>query len=131
MKFSLTLGQRRPLDRQTARGCLVANLFGLPGIGSLAAGRRSGYAQMMLSLTGLALTTIFAIRFFLWYSSSSNGSQQPQDDLGQLWLHVRWAFLGMAVFACGWLWGFFSGLAILLEARPNEPPPAPTVPPKL
>lgn len=131
MKFSLTLGQRRPLDRQTARGCLMTNLFGLPGLGSLAAGRPTGYFQIALSLAGLALTSTFAVRALLWFSSTSGGAPL-QDDTGayfeQLWLHVRWALLGFVVFLCGWLWGFASGMSILNEAQ--NPPPRP-IPPKL
>src|ERR1700759_3260843 len=108
MKFSLTLGKRRPLDAQTARGCLMTNLFALPGLGSLAAGRPSGYAQMALSLGGLAVTTAFAVPAMRWLSSASNGLQQYQDQPGiyfdQLWIHIRWAVLGFGIFLCGWLW---------------------------
>src|SRR5277367_3163863 len=114
MKFSLTLGPRRPLDRQTARGCLMANLLGLPGLGSLAAGRRAGYAQMVLALGGLALTSAYGVRCLLWFASPSNGLEQLQDQTGEyfalLWEHIRGAFLGFGVFACGWLWGLASGL---------------------
>ena len=134
MKLSLTLGQRRPLDRQTARGCLMTNLFGLPGLGSLAAGRSAGYAQIALSLGGLALTSVFAVRAFMWLSSS-NGLQQSNEQPGlyfeDLWIHVRWALLGFGIFACGWLWSLVSGLNILAESRPAEVPPAPRIPPKL
>ena len=67
MKFSLTPGRNRPLDRQTAWGCFTANQFALPGLGSLAAGRRTGYTQMALALAGLALTGTFGIAFFVWF----------------------------------------------------------------
>ena len=48
MKISLALGQRKPLDRTTAWGCLTANLA-VPGCGSLVAGRVSGYFQLLLA----------------------------------------------------------------------------------
>jgi hypothetical protein len=127
MKFSLTPGPRRPLDRQTAWGCLTANIFGLPGLGSLAAGRLTGYCQMALSLIGLALTTAFFVRFLVWYGSHSAELNQSDDDVltphfGILWSHLRWAFLGLGVFLIGWLWALMSGLAILAESKRSEPP---------
>ena len=121
MKFSLTLGPRRPLDRQTAWGCLVANLLGVPGLGSLAAGRRSGYGQMILSLTGLALTSAFGIHFIIWYVSHSAELNRLDDEgmprYGEFWAHLRWALLGIAVFLTGWLWALASSLSILAQAK--------------
>jgi hypothetical protein len=129
MKFSLTLGPRRPLDRQTAWGCLTANLFGVPGLGSLAAGRRVGYGQMILSLSGLALTTACGIPFIIWFSSHSTEFSQLDDQgashFGELWIHLRWAFLGIAVFATGWLWALATSLSILAGTKSAEPRPAP------
>jgi hypothetical protein len=112
----------------------MTNLFGLPGLGSLAAGRPAGYAQMALSLGGLALTTAFAVPAFMWLSSSNNlpqGGDPSGVSLEELWIHVRWALLGFGVFACGWLWSLASGLSILAESRSAEVPSAPRIPPKL
>jgi hypothetical protein len=129
MKFSLTLGPRRPLDRQTAWGCLTANLFGLPGLGSLAAGRRIGYGQMILSLSGVALTSAFGIRFIIWFASHSTELSQLDDEgmshFGELWDHLRWALLGIGVFLTGWLWALASSLSILAQAKSAGPKPAP------
>ena len=129
MKFSLTLGPRRPLDRQTAWGCITANLFGVPGLGSLAAGRQVGYFQMLLSVGGLAITGAFGIRFLLWYLSNSAQINQVDDagldQLGGIWLHVRWALLGIVVFACGWLWALMTSLSILASVKSDTPKPVP------
>jgi len=129
MKFSLTPGPRRPLDRQTAWGCLTANLFGVPGLGSLAAGRRVGYRQMILSLSGLAITSAFGIHFIIWYSSHSADLNQFSDEgvthYGELWDHLRWALLGIAVFLTGWLWALASSLSILAQAKSDGPKSSP------
>jgi hypothetical protein len=119
MKFSLTRGPRRPLDRQTAWGCLTANLFGLPGLGSLAAGRRTGYGMMVLSLTGLAMTSVFGIHFIVWYTAHSADvlGDGGMSGYGELWDHLRWALAGIAVFATGWLWALASSLSILAEVK--------------
>lgn len=124
MKFSLTLGQRRPLDRQTAWGCLTANLVGVPGLGSLAAGRRSGYGQMLLAVGGLAISSIFGVRFILWFISHSAQANQGDDagleQMQGIWLHLRWALLGIVIFACGWLWALSSSLSILAGAKSGD-----------
>ncbi len=129
MKFSLIPSPRRPLDRKTAWGCLTTNLFGLPGLGSLAAGRVTGYAQMAFSLAGLAITTACGVRFVTWYFSGSNRLQQsnydPGESLRELWVHVRWPLLGVGVFLVGWIWALASSLSILAQAKSAEPRPVP------
>src|ERR1041385_5349910 len=107
MKISLALGQRQALSRQTAWGCLTTNLA-LPGFGSLAAGRRVGYLQVALMITGMALTMILGVRFVLWTLTNWSRLHDPMADqvaaLGEMWLAVRWALLGIGIFGLGWLW---------------------------
>src|SRR5258707_97358 len=116
MKISLALGPRQPLSRQTAWGCLTANLA-FPGSGSLVAGRVSGYAQLALALSGLVITILFGVRFFYWYIvhwSQFNGRQaDPVTSLIEMWLVVRWALLGIGIFLVGWLWALATGLDLL------------------
>ncbi len=126
MKISLALGQRRDISRQTALGCLTTNLA-LPGFGSLVAGRVSGYAQAALSVGGTILTTVFGVRCVVWYISNWSRLHAPQADpfavLGQMWLAMRWAVLGIGIFAVAWLWALGTSLAILRDAK--KPSPAP------
>jgi hypothetical protein len=126
MKISLALGPRRELSRQTAWGCFTANLA-LPGSGSLAAGRVSGYGQLALALGGMVLTTVFGIYFMAWYVanwSQFHGAQaDPISLLGDLWLKLRWALLGIGVFLFGWLWALSSSMDILASAKKSPPPP--------
>ena len=129
MKISLALGPSRPLSRQTAWGCLTANLA-LPGAGSLAAGRASGYAQVALALGGLLLTTVFGLRFIVWYVAHWSQFYGPHADptaaLGEMWFRVRWALAGLGVFALGWIWGLGTGLQLVERAKrapdTNAPP---------
>ncbi len=131
MKLSLALGPRRPLSRRTAWGCLTSNLA-LPGLGSLMAGRLSGYFQLLLALAGLALTLVFGGHLFYWALNNWSQLYGPQADpleaLLELWLHVRWALLGLGVFGCGWLWALVTSRLILNQA---EPPPSREAPPRL
>jgi hypothetical protein len=130
MKLSLALAPRRQLSRQVAWGCLTTNLA-LPGSGSLLAGRATGYPQLALTVAGFAMTTIFGIRFILWYLANYHQIQQSDDPgatLEALWLACRWPFLGIALFACAWFWALSTSLIILAGARQDNPP---AVPPKI
>jgi len=131
MKISLALGTRQPLSRQTAWGCLTANIA-IPGSGSLAAGRPSGYGQLALALVGMILTTTFGVRFIVWALSNWSRLYGPQADplagLTEMWAAVRWALVGMGIFGLGWLWALATGLQILHAAKEAEQS---NVPPRL
>ena len=129
MKISLTLGQRRPLDRATAWGCVTTNVT-IPGCGSLLAGRVSGYWQFLIAMIGMGTTVYFGLKFILWYVANWTHMQQVEPDSAanfhELWLRIRWFLLGVGVFGCGWLWSLGSSLGILLQAK-KAPPAAPPV----
>jgi hypothetical protein len=132
-KISLALGPRQAPSRQGAWGCFTTNLT-LPGFGTILAGRRIGYAQIAITVAGFALTTIFGLRFILWYFAHKASLEQmaPDESLLALWQAVRWALLGIALFAMAWLWALSSSMAILAAARAAErrpPPPRIPVPP--
>ena len=123
MKISLALGQRKPLDRTTAWGCLTANLA-VPGCGSLVAGRVSGYFQLLLAIAGVTLTTLFGLKFIVWYVHNWAQMQQidtdPAANFQELWSRLRWALLGMLVFLFGLLWALASSFGILLESKKSQ-----------
>src|SRR5436309_644679 len=129
MKISLALGPRQPLSRQTAWGCLTSNLA-LPGSGSLLAGRRSGYSQLVLAMAGLLVITIFGLRFILWalanWSRLHALEADPGESLLDIWMHLRWALLGFGIALLAWLWALMTSLSILNSvpkaANSNRPP---------
>ncbi len=131
MKISLALGNRDALDRQTAQACAATNL-GLPGFGSLMAGRAVGYAQAALTLAGFALTLICGLQSFVWFfqnwSKLNDPMADPADTLLALWLGVRWPLLGMALFAVSWLWAQVSSLMILRSVPKNHSASKPPTP---
>jgi hypothetical protein len=120
MKFSLALGQRRPLDRATAWGCLTSNVA-IPGCGSLVAGRMSGYLQLLIAMIGMVFSVYFGFKFIVWYVSNWAQMQQIQPDSAanfhELWLRLRWFLLGVCLFGSGWLWALGCSLGILAEAK--------------
>jgi len=127
--MSLALGQRRPLDRATAWGCLTSNVA-MPGSGSLLAGRVSGYWQFLIAMIGMGTTVYFGLKFILWYVANWTHMQQVEPDSAgnfhELWLRIRWFLLGVGVFGAGWLWALGSSLGILLESK-KAPPAGPPV----
>ncbi len=129
MKISLAPGPRHPLSRQTAWGCLTSNLA-LPGSGSLLAGRRSGYGQLVLAMAGLLMITIFGLCFILWalanWSRLHDREADPVQSLLEIWMHLRWALLGFGIALLAWLWALMTSLSILNSAQKtansNSPP---------
>ena len=123
MKVSFSLGERRPLSRQTAWGCLTSNLA-FPGSGSLAAGRVSGYPQLVLTFAALVLSTVFGVRFILWSIGNWGRLHDLQSDpllvFGEMWRVMRWALLGLAIFGISMLWALITSLQILQSAKEPE-----------
>jgi hypothetical protein len=96
------------------------------------AGRVSGYAQAVLGIGGLIFTVLFGLRFISWYLANWSHFRDPQADpvalLGDLWVGVRWALLGIGIFVLGWLWALATSLQILRSAKQAEQA---NVPPRL
>ena len=123
MKISLALGAQQPLNRQTAWGCLTTNLA-MPGVGSLVAGRRSGYAQLALALLSLSGTLFFGVRFFSWLTANWSRVYQAEGDpvttLLEMWQALRWAVFSIAAFLVSWLWALATSFFILQSVRKEE-----------
>jgi hypothetical protein len=110
--------------REVAQGSLTANLA-VPGLGSIVAGRKVGFAQMAVYFSGFGLTVGFGLRFVLWalshWSQFYNEFHSPDADaiaaMTDLWLRTRWAFLGIALFAISWLWALSTSRALLADAK--------------
>ena len=119
MKTSLAA---KPLDRTTARNCILINQFATPGLGSIMAGRRlEGTGQLLLSAAAFAMVigwfVLVAINF---YNAIVNGLEPER---------VGW--LGRAgglTFVAAWLWALYSSVQIHRCSKEKEPP---GVPPRL
>ncbi len=105
----------QPLDRSTAWACLMTNLLVFPGLGSILAGRRLGYAQLVLGLGGFGLNLYFVLRILhQWF----HWDQEP----GPLMNDLVFSLLGLGVFLTGWIWGLVTGLALMRETRSIDKP---------
>ncbi len=119
MGFSISLVREGKLGRAEAQACLGANL-GLPGSGSLMAGRRVGYGQLVVAAAGLGLTLVFGLLFVVWSIQNLEQLRAPEadplDTLADLWRHLKWALAGMGLFGVAWFWALVTSLGILKGA---------------
>lgn len=100
------------------------NAFGLPGLGTIMAGRVIGYVQAALMCLGFFLS----VGFMMVYLASSVGSLNRFMLTGvsedptvhyEPWLWVLWLGLGLSIIA--WTWSLISSL-IILRQTPEAPP---------
>jgi hypothetical protein len=113
----------------------MANQFTLPGVGSLGAGRRVGYAQAVLGLIGVVPMLAFSIRVLIaaYHVQRTVGSfgaldelmdyvQQGVRDIPHTWGIYFWIGLpGSVLFIIAWFWALASSFSILLESRKETP----------
>ena len=125
MKIFSASANPKPADRQAAQGFLASNLV-LPGLGSLAAGRRAGWPQLALCLVGFAITLFFGVRFLTWslaHWSEFHGTDpmlDPMKPLRDLWQQARWPLLGIALFAVSWVWALLTSWSMLAESKAEK-----------
>jgi hypothetical protein len=120
MKTSSAPGAQPPIDKPTAWACTLTNAFTLPGLGTVAGGRKIGYAQAACALLGLALSLLGLIGMVRSWMRTGVLSGPA----------VLTAMAGVGVFGGAWLWALGSSLSLLRQARRNalrrperEPPP--------
>ncbi len=92
--------------RWHAWAAVIANQAALPGLGSLLAGQRVGWIQVILALTGFVLTLWWAVGFVAEWIHT-----------GSLPLELNRRFLiglgGVVLFLIAWLWSLATSLQIL------------------
>ncbi len=109
------------MDKSTAWSCTITNLAALPGLGSLAAGRRIGYAQAAVALAGFGLSLLWMGLFIRDW--------RAQGELPIGWRPTLWVGItGIGLFGAGWLWALVTSRSLLREARRTEVPEAVPVP---
>lgn len=95
------------------RGWVVAilNQLALPGLGTVMAGRRIGYAQLLLSIAGFVCINLFLVLALPDLSALVKEALRPSDDafalinLLEKWkLRLALGFAGIVLFGIAWLW---------------------------
>ena len=114
------------VNRETAQGCMASNLA-LPGLGSLAGGRKIGLFQLGLCFAGFGLTLGFGVPFVSWALShwseiyGAGDLNDPFKPLRDIWRQARWSLLGILLFAVSWSWALLTSRSILAEAKVEKP----------
>jgi hypothetical protein len=102
---------RMPVSGGRAWASLTTNVLVLPGLGTLAGGRRrEGAIQMLVALVGFAATCVWLVA---WVMDVVRTASLP-DGLGP---YAVWGVGGLALCVVAWVWGLMSGLAIVRESK--------------
>ncbi len=110
MKTSSEPGAHPVPDRTTAWACTLTNALTLPGLGSITAGRRVGYAQGVLALVGFGLSLYWLGKTVLTWMAEG---ELPAEVNGTLLVGLA----GICLYIAAWLWAFATSLSLLAEAR--------------
>ena len=89
---------------------LAANAVVLPGLGSLVAGRRSGWAQAVLALGGVSLSLAWVWLVMADWQRAGRPESLPRVPL---------LLAGVGVFAAAWLWALHTAWSALRAAGPQ------------
>ena len=90
--------------------CLLTNVVGVPGLGTLMAQRWEGVPQLTLALAGGVLITWWLVAFLM---AEMRTMMLPPPDGPALGL-VLW---GLTLFMAGWIWSLASSLAVFRATR--------------
>lgn len=108
--------QRARSSEDFAWACLMANVAGVPGTGTMMARRREGVAQLALSVAGGVLLTWFLVAFAIAVLRTMELPPPGGPSVGL-------GFSGLGLFGIGWVWALFSSLAVLRDQRRAADPP--------
>ncbi|MCI0744772.1 MAG: hypothetical protein L0Y58_05125 [Verrucomicrobia subdivision 3 bacterium] len=111
-------GPRPPkiLTRSRAWGCAAVNQLAFPGLGTVMAGRWTGYLQAALMLAGFCLAMGFMFWYFLCLARFVTGALNDEEFRSHYrqWLWALWSGGGLCVIA--WCWSLVSSIAIVRRA---------------
>jgi hypothetical protein len=112
-RISSVLRRGQPLNRSFARSCLILNILGLPGMGSLLAGRVSSIFQILLAVIAGCLLTFFLFAYAWDFLNAGGFIPVPSS--------YAWTVtFGIPLFIISWVWAFFTGLSILRQADHDQ-----------
>src|SRR5436190_1307804 len=107
---------RKPLTRNKAWICIAINQLAFPGMGSVMAGRWSGYFEGAIMLAGFFLTMGFMCSYFASLFSFMSHSPGGEVHFLELCRPYAWAGIaGVALCLIAWCWALVSSIAILRE----------------
>jgi TM2 domain-containing membrane protein YozV len=106
----MSKGKIGKMDKASSVGCLLINIFVLPGLGTLMAGKiRTGILQMSISLLGFLLlfTTLGKLAFVSMF-----GNMMVADPRIS-YVFTAIVYLGAPIMIISWIWCLISGIRIV------------------
>ena len=100
------------ISRAQARNAALLNQLATPGLGSLLARRWvEGIGQLLVSLAGFGLVTIWFVQMMIGYYGQmfGDGGTHPKPTFTNL-------ILGAVLFALAWVWSLLTSFRLLREA---------------
>ena len=98
----------------------MVNLLAFPGLGTIMAGRRVGYLQAVIMVTGFVLTMGYML---LYLAAVVRYIQHPawtEADFQALYRPYLWALsTGLALCALAWIWALISSLTLWKQRNRN------------
>jgi len=117
MKTFLAPPPRKLLSRSKSWACALLNLLAFPGMGTVMAGRRSGYFQAALMLAGFFLTMAFMLWYFMNMIRLITHPDANEAHFKELYHQYAWiGLLGLALCIISWFWALASSIAIVRTA---------------
>jgi hypothetical protein len=113
MKTCSTPDAAPPPDRHTAWACTLANLLALPGLGSLAAGRKVGWVQAALAVAGFGLVMYGLVRTALDLLASA-------EPVLAFTPALTLALVGGVLSVVSWCWALVTSIQVHREARAQD-----------
>lgn len=110
MKPSSDRGAAQPPDKSSAWGWTLTNLVVLPGLGTIAAGQKKGYAQAAITIVGMVITLIGVSHLLSFFADLGN---IDETALGPLLV----TFVGLLITLIGWVWALITSLGLLKRAK--------------
>ena len=102
------------LDEAKIRACRTANTFVLPGIGSVLAHRRVGYAQISMAAVGFGLSNWWMVKTVTHYLTE--GFIDLED-----WRQLLTPLLGIGLFGLAWVWAQWTNHELKKSLLPEPP----------
>lgn len=103
--------------------CVMINQLAFPGLGTILAGRRIGYAQAAVMVVGFVLVMGYLI---LYLGASYRYLQTPgwtQADFEARYRPYLWALYdGIGLCLVAWIWSLRSSFALWRQARTADGP---------
>lgn len=100
------------------RLCVLMNLTAFPGLGTIMAGRKVGYAQATVMVAGFVLTMGFLLLYMSCIYRFALSGNWSDADLKSCYQPHRWMlYAGLPLSILAWLWAAFSSWQILREQK--------------